>query len=233
MTYPPQQPGSGGWDQQQPTGNVAPGTPQQQPGWQSNEQITWDQQPQQAGAPQLPPHAFPQFQPQAFPQHHAPQPPPTPHWAGEFGQGSWIQEPNGFGEVIAPAPKKSRMPWVLGAVGVLVLAGGAAAGLFFFLGGPGDPTPVAQDLISKVNANDFNAVRSQLCQANRPELETALNQLEGGRFDIQVGKVTENGQKAAVQLTGTYSLGETPQPVNQTMGLTVENGQWKLCELSG
>jgi hypothetical protein len=108
MTYPPQQPGPGGWGQQ-PAGNGFPpqgpqDTPQQQPAWYGNQHTGWGQpgqeQPQQAPTP--------------------------PQWGSEFGPGSWLQEPNGFAEVEPPVQKKSKLPLILGLVGALV------AGLRFY-----------------------------------------------------------------------------------------------------
>ncbi|MCI2418463.1 hypothetical protein MOQ72_13575 [Saccharopolyspora sp. K220] len=215
MTYPPQQPGPGGWGQQ-PTGNGFPSqqgpqdTPQQQPAWYGNQHTGWGQPGQE--------------QPQQAPM--------APQWGSEFGPGSWIQEPNGFADVEPPVKKKSKLPLILGLVGALVVLAGIGVGVYFWLGsGPGEARPVAQQVVDNVNAHDFNSVRGLFCQANRAELQSQLQQLESGRFNIRLGQVTERGEQATAQLLGTYEMGGASQPVDQTMALTVENGEWKVCQL--
>ncbi|GAA0514447.1 hypothetical protein GCM10011581_36350 [Saccharopolyspora subtropica] len=214
MTYPPQQPGPGGWGQQ-PTGNGFPAagpseTPQQQPAWYGNQHTGWPQpgqeQPQQAPAP--------------------------PQWGSEFGPGSWLQEPNGFAEVEPPQPKKSKLPLILGLVAAVVVLAGAGVGLFFWLNsGPGEARPVAQQVVNKVNAGDFAGVSSLFCQANRAELNEALDQLKEWKFNVKLGEVTERGDTATAKLSGTYQADGKTHPVDQTMALTVENGEWKVCQL--
>jgi hypothetical protein len=217
MTYPPQQPGPGGWDQQAGTNapaGVPQQQPQQQPGWYGNQHTGWDQQQQ------------------AQPGGQQPFPPP-PDWGGaQYGQADWTHEPGGFGDIEAPK-KKSKMPWILGIVGALVVVGGGAAAVFIFLlSGPGDPKAAAQNVVDKVNAHDFASVRSELCQANRGKLEGQISALEAfQKFDIKLGNITQNGEKATAQLTGTYSANGGTTPVDQQLVLAAEGGQWKLCGL--
>ncbi|MGP4015739.1 Rv0361 family membrane protein [Saccharopolyspora sp. 5N708] len=214
MTYPPQQPGQGGWGQQ-PAGNGFPSqgpqeSPQQQPAWYGNQHTGWGQPGQE--------------QPQQAPM--------APQWGSEFGPGSWIQEPNGFADVEPPVKKKSKLPLILGLVGALVVLAGIGVGVYFLLAsGPGEARPIAQQVVERVNAHDFNGVRNLFCQANRTELQSQLQQLESGRFNIRLGQVTERGEQATAQLLGTWEMGGASQPVDQTMGLTVENGEWKVCQL--
>lgn len=234
MTYPPQQPGPGGWEQQ-PAGNPpggAPdpgpaGTPQQQPTWYGNQHTGWGMQPIQ-GQPQPGQQPFP---PQPGQQDTgSPQFPPPPDWGGgEFGQSTWMQDSDGFA---ADTPrKKSRLPWIFGGVGVLVVAGGIGAGMYLYSGGPGAAKPVAEEVVGKVNSHDFAGLGPLLCQSHRAELEGQLDQLSPGRFDLRLVRVTENGEQARAQLTGTYVMDGANQPVEQTMGLAVEDGAWKVCDL--
>lgn len=224
MTYPPQQPGPGGWGQQPPGGvpgsDPQAGPQQQQPAWYGNQHTGWPQGQPAQSPPGLP---GPQQQPQQ-------QPPPPPDWGGvQFGQSSWNLEANAFGDIELPK-KKSKLPWILGLVGVLVLAGGGATALFFLLGnGPGDPEPVAEDVLGKVNQGDFASVKGQLCGANESELRQQLDQLSSGEFDLTLGQVTEDGDKATAQYSGTYSLNGASDRIDQKMELVVENGEWKVC----
>lgn len=235
MTYPPQQPGPGGWDQHSDQGTA--GTPQQQPAWYGNQHTGWGQQhpfgqPEagQAQPGQFQPGQSP-FPPQpAQPPPGAPRFPPPPDWgSGEFGQNSWVQEPDGFAAV-APPQKKSPMPWLLGVLGVLVVAG-AGVGASLFSGGPGEAKPVAQEVVDKVNSHEFDALGPHLCQRNRAELEAQLDLLEPGEFQVHLRQVSERGEKASAQLTGSYVMSGSSQKIDQTMGLVVEDGAWKVCDL--
>ncbi|KEI44903.1 Rv0361 family membrane protein [Saccharopolyspora rectivirgula] len=225
MTYPPQQPGTGGWGQ--PSDNGFPQqdpaqAPQQQPAWYGNQHTELGAE-QQATQYISPAAGFgnPQQQPAA------------PQWdGGQFPPGGgWVSEPDGFAAV-EPTQPKSKMPWVLGGVGAVVVLGGAAVGLYFLMGGgPGEADPVAQEVVDKVNAHDFQALEDKLCQENKAELQSQLEQLEAGRFNIRLGEVIENGNEASAQLKGSWEMGGVSQPVDQVMGLTVENGEWKVCDL--
>ena len=239
MTYPPQQPGPGGWGQQPQAGEGFPGQggPQQQPAWYGNQHTGWGPQGPGQPAPGQQPdwgQQAPGQQPvwgQPVPGQPQDFPPQAPDWGGQFGPGSWIQEPNGFADV-EPPRKKSKLPLVLGIVGVVVVAAAVAGGLFFFTGGgPGEARPVAQTVVDKVNAHDFGWLRSNLCKANTQQLQQGLNQLEPSKFNLSLGQVTEQGEKATVKLNGTYSTNGDSTPVDQTMVLQVEDGQWKICEL--
>ncbi|MER5393795.1 hypothetical protein [Saccharopolyspora sp. NPDC002686] len=215
MTYPPQQPGQGGWGQQQPAGNGFPPqgpseTPQQQPAFYGNQHTGWGQQ----GPDQ---------------QQQAPMP---PQWGSEFGPGSWLQEPNGFADVEPPQKKKSKLPLILGLVGVLVVLAGGVVGAYFWLAsGPGEAKPVAQELVTKVNAHDFKGVRGLVCESNKAKLNQDLDQLEQWKFNVELGQVTERGESATAKLTGTFTAEGKAHPVDQTMTLKVENGEWKICQL--
>ncbi|GAB3293086.1 Rv0361 family membrane protein [Parasphingorhabdus pacifica] len=247
MTYPPQQPDPGGWDQQaagNPGTEQGPaGAPQQQPAWYGNQHTGWGQQqppgppgrfqPGQPPPPGQPHPGQPPFAPQPGQQApEAAQFPPPPDWGGgEFGQNSWVQEPGGFAAVEPPREKKSRLPWVLGIIGVLVLIGGIGGGVYFFSGGPGEARTVAQNLVDKVNANDFDGLGAHLCQSNRDDLEGELEMLEPGEFELRLGRVSEDGEKASAQLLGSYEMDGVTRQVDQMMGLEVEAGSWKICDL--
>lgn len=260
MTCPPQQPEQGGWDQQ-PTGNppggADPGSAgaQHQPARYGNHRTGWQQQPPgqpgrflpgpgtpgqgrpgaaqpgqfSAGRPQPGQQPFP---PQSEQQAAAaPEFPPPPTWnGGEFGQRTWTQEPDGFAAVEPPA-KRPAPTWLYGLLAVLVLAGGIGGGAYFFSGGPGDARAVAQDVVDKVNSSDFAGLGTHLCQRNREQLESELQLLEPGDFRVRLGVVSEHGEQASAQLTGSYEMDGSTQQIDQTMGLTVEDGSWQVCDL--
>jgi hypothetical protein len=220
MTYPPQQPGPGGWEQQ-PAGNGFPPPMsqgnQQQPNWYGN---------QHAGMPQQGPEQPVQGQPFPGQPPQAGPPAQPPQW------GNWIPEANGFADV-QPEKPKSKTPLMLGLVGALLVLALGGGGLFWWLSSndPGAARPVAQEVVAKVNAGDFNGVGQLFCEANRGQLDRALEQLEQYKFDVRLGKVTEQGDRASAHLSGSYLAAGSEQPVDQTMGLTVENGEWKVCAL--
>ena len=122
MTSPPQQPGTGGWGQ--PSDNGFPQqdpaqAPQQQPAWYGNQhtELGSDQQATQY------------ISPAAAGFGGNPQQAATPPWeGGQFPPtGGWVSEPDGFAAV-EPPQRKSKMPWILGGVGGVVVLGGAAVG---------------------------------------------------------------------------------------------------------
>ncbi|RRO18070.1 hypothetical protein EIL87_07360 [Saccharopolyspora rhizosphaerae] len=220
MTYPPQQPGQGGWGQQ-PAGNGHTSPQQQQPNWYGNQHTGWGQQGREQGRP-------------GQPQPGQPQPgqPLPPQWGSEHGPGSWLREPEGFGDVEPPAPQKSKLPLVVGVVAAVLVLVGAGVGVYTWVGsGPGEPRPVAQEVVAKVNAGDFGTVGELFCEANRTQLDAAMAQLSQWKFDVDLGDVTRTGDKASAELSGTYEAGGASQPVDQTMGLVVEKGEWKVCDL--
>lgn len=219
MTYPPQRPGPGGWERRPADNGFAP-PPGGQPNWCGN---------QHAGQPRQDPGQ--PFQGQPFqgqrPEPGQPgQPPQPPQW------GTWIPETNGFADV-EPEKPKSGTPLLLGGIGavlVLLIGGG---GLLWWLSGndPGAARPVAQEVVAKVNAGDFNGVRALFCEANRGQLNQAVDQLQRYAFDLRLGNVTESGDRASAHLSGSYEASGAAQPVDQTMGLVAEKGEWKVCAL--
>ncbi|MBK0867006.1 hypothetical protein INP57_09325 [Saccharopolyspora sp. HNM0986] len=227
MTYPPQQPDPGGWGRRaaEDADEDAPES-QQQPAFYGN---------QHAGLPKGPitgNPAQPGQQPFPPPQHAqfgGPQPsfPPAPDWEN-FG----AQDREPFPDIEAEPRGRRRLPWVLGGAGVLVVAAAVVGGLLLFGGDdPGEPRPVAQDMVDKVNAGDFGALGSSLCESNRAELDQQLGQLSQGRFELRLGPVTAQGRQARAELTGTYELDGARIPVAQALLLEVEDGRWKVCRL--
>lgn len=145
------------------------------------------------------------------------------------GQDTGNRNPFGFDDV-EPSPRRSGLPWLLGALVVLVGAGVGA--YFLFFSGPGPARPTVQRVVDKVNAGEFGTLGGDLCAANRSELQRQLDMLEAGEFDLRLGEVTSSGDTARAELAGTYSIRGVSQQVDQTLGLTLEDGRWKVCDLA-
>jgi hypothetical protein len=251
MTYPPQQPGSGGWEQpanapQQPAqgGWEQPANTPQQPATGGWEQPVTPAQPgvggweQPVNTPQQP--GWQGGQPSGWPQQaggeQAPPPPPPPDWGGaEFGHATWTQEPGGFADV--QPPKKNNTPLIITiVVAVIVVLAGGGTGLYLFLNrGPGDPTAFANSVVTDVNQHNFAPIQNELCQQHAATLHAQLSQLQAyPKFNLTIGKVTttDQGQQASAEVSGSYSFEGASHPVSQQMVLVVEKGSWKVCELN-
>lgn len=228
MTYPPQQPGPGGWGQQAGNPNVPPGPPQQQPAWYGNQPAQ-----QQAG---FPPPNQPQQQPAAGMQPQFPAA-AAPNWGGEFGEENWtVQEPGGFGDVdVQDKQRSGGGPMAIVITLVVLLLAGGGAGAWFFLsgaGGPGDATPAAQAVVEKVNKGQLQTLSSEFCTSRKAELQSKLSALKGAKFNVKLGNVSTNGNSASAALSGTYTSADGAKlPVNQKLGFQAENNQWKLCDI--
>lgn len=245
MTYPPQQPGQGGWGHQ--GGQYPPSGPQpggQQPG---------GSYPPSGGQPYgQPAPGYPQ-QPQQ--PGYGQQPPYPP-------QGAY----QGFGGYGPPPKKKSPLPWILGGLGALVVLGVVLA-LVIGLSvgsGAGDPRPVAERAVSMMNEKDFTGLKSISCQRRSAQTQQAIELMEGKgagleqlkqmgatdseikqlmdsvTFDVRLESVQRNGDDRAtatiagtIGVSGTFQgvdLGSTPAtPIDQRLSMVVEDGTWKLC----
>ncbi len=236
MTYPPQQPGPGGWEPR--------GDEQQQPAWYGNQHASWEQgpapepppgrplQPGQQGAPsQAGQPGSPGGQPGPQGGQPGQQTPPPPDWTGA-GFAHQARPYDAFGaEDLAPTERRSWRPWALGGLAVALIAAAGVVVWLLFFSGPGSPRPAAQALVDEVNAGNLDALSNDLCTADRAKLATQLDQLDRAEFDIRLGQVATDGDSATARLVGTYSVGGASKPVDQTIRLIVENGDWKVCDL--
>lgn len=224
MTSPPPPHPGGSGQQGNSAATPAPSEPaqppQQTPTWYGNQRTGVAQQGQQEPVFPQPGAPVPSLNPQQ------PQFPPSPHRNG--AETPWDQR--SFAESVAPDPKKRRWPWFAGGA-VVVLAAGAGASSFLLPGAPGDPTPVAQDVVAKVNASDFEGVKERLCAAKRPELSSQLDQLKPGTAQVRMTGVATRGDSATADLAGSFTLHGARLPVQQSIQLVVEDGEWKVCSL--
>ncbi|PRW65300.1 hypothetical protein [Actinopolyspora mortivallis] len=130
-----------------------------------------------------------------------------------------------------PPPRRPRRRGLYAASATL-LAAALLGGYFLVPTGPVDPGNTAARLVDKINSGRFAALDEELCAANAARLRRQIEQLSAGRFQLSLGEVTAHDATATVELTGTYFLGGTSQRVDQTLGLRLENGEWKLCDLA-
>jgi hypothetical protein len=247
MSVPPQQPGPYG---QQPGGFG------QQPG-QFGPQQGFGGQP--GGFPP-PPQGFPQGgqqQPYGPPQGGFPPPGqpgapgqgPQPYGPpGQFGQPGYGQ-PGGFGDPYGAPRKKSALPWILGGVGVVVIA--VVAVLLVTLTGGSSPKDTAASYVALLNKNsesdaDADSFRKLLCKgdqskfdelrdkAKSPAGEAGESELKDIKAQHTLGEVTENGDKATAKAKVAYSnvpseYKEFIKDKDYTIDMVKEDGDWKVC----
>ncbi|MER5393796.1 hypothetical protein [Saccharopolyspora sp. NPDC002686] len=252
MTYPPQQPGQGGWGQQ-PGGQYPPSGPQ--PG---------GQYPQQPGQPQ-PGGQYPPSGPQqGFGQQPGGQYPPSgPQQQAGFGGQPPYPPTSPYGQQgFEPPKKKSPLPWILGGVGGLLVIGLVIVLVVVFTGGPGDPRNTAQAGIDAINAKDFATLQTMACQKDKEQFQEIIDTMEGKggqlgdlkelgmsdadvkkmidglKFEMTLGEVKENGDNTATaKVNGKMTFNmelmgrqiNESQPIDEEFKMVVENGEWKLC----
>lgn len=242
MTYPPQQPGQGGWGQQ-------PGQPYgQQPGGQYPAS---GQQPAQPYPPQPGQQAW--GQQQLGGQYPASgQQPAQPYPPQAYGQQPYGQQPYGqpgYGGYGQP-PKKSPLPWILGGVGgvlaliVVIVIVAVSAG-----GGGGSAQSVAEEAVTALNNNDTSTLEGLACEEMKAASEQLAEQanpsagMPSGFENITStyaldGPVTESGDTAtatlSVTIEGMPAEFEQYMPEGGTkldVELVQESGDWKICNM--
>ncbi len=212
MTNPPPPPERGGWEHDPATG-VPAQAPQQQPAW-------WGNQASGLGV-----HARTGTPPEAGPQF-----PVTPEWSGATGQDGPDQVPEEYLRQRSAPSRRTRRVLVVAVV--LLVLGGLGAGAWYVLNrGPGDPHETARTVVRHLNADEAAAVEPFLCTAERPALQGQLRELARGRFDLRLAEAGGDGRSATARVTGTFELDGTSYPVDQTIGLVAEEGNWRLCRL--
>ncbi|KAA5832032.1 hypothetical protein ABT337_02730 [Saccharopolyspora hirsuta] len=247
MTYPPQQPGQGGWGQQ-PGGQ--PGFGGQQPGGQ------YPQQPGGQYPPSGPQQGFGQQPGGAYP-------PSGPQQQAGFGGQPPYPPTSPYGQPgFEPPKKKSPLPWILGGVGGVVVIALIITLVVVFTGGPGDPRSVAQKGIDAINAKDFATLQTMACQKEKEQFQEIIDTMEGKggelgdlknmgmtdadikkmldglKIEMTLGDVKDNGDNTAnAKVTGQMTFNmeymgqqiNQSQPIDEEFKMVVEEGEWKLC----
>jgi len=246
MSYPPQQPPQGDPYGQRPPG----GDPyqQQQPGY-GQQQPGYDQQQPGYGQPGQP--GQPGWQPgfgQSDPGQPAPGYGPAQGYGTQPGQ-EFGAAPGGFGQPPgygAPPRKKSPLPWILAAVGVVAVIALAVGAFFVVSGGGNDPHQVAQTVVDEMNKlENANAatIEAELCGSQkdtfRREFDEFVNGFKqikataGDQFNAKftLGEVKTEGDKGSFGIVVEATYQGKPSKETIQGDLVKEGGDWKVCEL--
>lgn len=153
--------------------------------------------------------------------------------------------------------KKSKLPWILGGVGVLVVIGGVIAAILLLGGGggAGSPTDLADDVVKAMNDRDADKLSDLGCEGSSAEskqkVEEGLNQLDLSKNpnippqvkelvkDIKIsftrGKVNETGETATADIATKFDnvpeqlKGQIPSP---TLKLQMkDDGGWCATDM--
>ncbi len=185
--------------------------------------------PQQYGQPNRPEYGPPQQYGQPSQPPYGP-PPGQPSYGPPPGQPPY--GPGGFGPYGPPPDARSKMPWILGGIGVVVAAAVAVI-LVLTLGGGGSksgPAAAVGKLFKADLDNDVAAQKALVCDP------TSVSDGSDGLKSYKVGKSSEKGDSATVAVTATFdgSAGENG-PSAGTFNLLVvtekREGAWKVCDL--
>lgn len=197
------------------------------------------------------------------------QPPGGGYPGGPGGPGGPGPQPGGgYGPPPGPPPgvdpygdsggKKSKLPWILGGVGLLVAAGVAVV-LIFVLGGggasAGSPTELADDVVKAMNERDAEGLAEMGCEGSSAEskekVQEGLDQLDLSKNpnipaqvrdlvkDIKIsftrGKVQESGETATADIQTKFDNvpaqleGQIPAP---TLKLQMKDeGGWCATDM--
>jgi hypothetical protein len=244
MTVPPYGQQPGGWPQQ-PGQGQPPGYGQQPGGY-----------PQQGGYPPSGPN------PQQQPGYEQQQPgygqqPPYGQQAPIGGPGDpYAQQPqyDPYGGYPPPQPK-SKLPWILGGVGGLVVIGGIIVTLVLVLGGSNLSTPedAGKSFASLLNSQDADGIKAMTCKAKQGEVDKNMASLkdpfasvpgvppEAKNIKIEwtflsVDSQTDTKAKIKMQM----AMANVPPSLEKILGsrkndtstvdFVKEDGDWKMCD---
>lgn len=181
-------------------------------------------QPSQYGQP--PQYVSPQPQPQPQPQAQ-PQPPAWPP-----------QAPFGYGQPMAPAPKKRRTGLIVGAiVGVLVLAG-LAVGAVFLFGSKSLNTAEAQSKIAELTKQQIGITPTNVrCPAD-VDLKAGTTfqctaQLDGQPISYTVRETDDNGNVRVDSDNNLILVSKVEQSVAQQVGDQAGVDATATCDTGG
>ncbi|WP_438388680.1 Rv0361 family membrane protein [Actinopolyspora saharensis] len=183
-----------------------------------------------------------------FPGESAPgESPRAGSHAGDHGEGtaergqSWTNpalaphahvSPPGALPELDPPPRRSRRPWMYALLATISVAALLSGYFLFFATDHEAPRETATRVVDKINSGRFAALDGELCDSNAPKLRRQLDQLSTGRFELSLGEVDTEGDTATARVRGTYIVAGTSQRVDQPLGLRLENGKWKVCDLA-
>jgi hypothetical protein len=215
MTQPPQQPGPYGGQQpgygQQPGPGQQPGGYPQQGGYQGGGY------PQQGGYPQSGP--IPQQQPGAYGQ------------PGQYGQQPQYGQADQYGQPPG-GRKKSPLPWILGAGGVVVIAVVVVLILVLSGGDAGTSSPqaTAQSISDVINNRDADAAKKLYCDPSQGIGDEAdfTKIPKEIKLSAKPGNTSEHGDTATADIVVSVTGGAAGQSgtVTFTFDLKKKGSGW-------
>lgn len=157
--------------------------------------------------------------------------------------------PGGLGQAPGHGPppqKKSRLPLILGAAGVVVIA--LAIGAFVVLnsGVDNDPHEVAQTIVDEMNkVENANAdkIEGQLCDAQKDAVSQKFTSLIDGFKEVKkqagdqfsakftVVDVKTEGEQGSFGIIAETSFQGQPTKATIPVQLVLEDGSWKACDV--
>ncbi|WP_157405346.1 hypothetical protein [Actinopolyspora halophila] len=148
-----------------------------------------------------------------------------------LGPHAHLSRPDALPEV-DPPPRRSRRSWMYALLATISVAAMLAGYFLLFATDRDAPRETATRVVDKINSGRFDALDGELCDSNAPKLRRQLDQLSTGRFELSLGEVDVDGDTATAGVRGTYIVAGTSQRVDQPLGLRLENGKWKVCDLA-
>jgi len=142
---------------------------------------------------------------------------PFPPGPGGFGPGGPYGPPPGG---------RSKTPWIIGGIALVVVAGIAVA-LVLVMGGSKSSSGAKGALDKLLNAaktHDIKTAQSLTCP---PLSSTFINSPLVAVTKWSIGKADENGDSASVPFAATVAGGEK----NYTASAQKQNGNWKICDV--
>lgn len=254
MTYPPQQPGQGGWGQQpgqpygqQPggpqPGGPQPGSPQPgsqypasgqqpaQPYGQQPGQQAWGQPGQQPGG-QYPPSGPQAQQPYGQPGYGQQPYGQQPYGQQPYGQPGYGQQP-GLGGYGQPPKKKSPLPWILGGVGGVLVIVVVVVVAMSLGGGGGSAQDVADQTVTALNDKDVGALQELACEKMQADAAKFKDQFNpsagmGSGFENVTATFALDGEVTETGDSATAALNVTMEGMPEEFKQYLPSGGMKL-----
>ena len=220
----PERPPHGGQPPQQPGGPFGPplgGQPE--PGQPAYGQPSYEQPGYGQPAYGQPSYEQPGYGQPAYGQP-AYGPPPGGYPPGPGGPGG-----PGFGPY-GPPPSRSKLPWIIGAIAVVAVAGIVVA-LILTLGSSSNssagPKAAVVTLLKADINKDLKTAQNITCDPLHSQIDASFLQTPDKSYKI--GKATENGDTATVASTIIDADNNT---LNVVFDVQKQSGTWKVCNVS-
>jgi hypothetical protein len=146
---------------------------------------------------------------------------------------AWIQPPAGVGVPPGAARPRRRRGWLIALVSVLgVIVLTAVLGTVFFVTATLPPFSAANDFVNDLAGAKFRSAASQLCAADRDNVDRALSTVTRhfpGNDQVTVNPlaVDRDGSRATVEYT--VSADRSNRGHTYELPLREEHGDWLAC----